>query len=286
MEVVFLNRLTARWWFRIIIFLPFLMLFNYIQKFIPVPAELSLLLFALILTLAIEYSRVFSSLKLCGLIFNKRFLPDVTFGMLLPLAGFTLFLVLGLMSGNLHSATFPGFYVLLQYSTLIFIMAITEELIFTGVMFQAMLSRFSALTSVLVFSLFFGASHLFNTGINAFSFTNILLANVLLSLMYLRTRSLWMPISFHFFWNWGQAVILGSSVSGFHYGISLLKINTLNSSFLFGGQFGIEGGIITTLLLIAFIPVVLKFAKIDPFLPAMHLKRDYYESLVLEKNLL
>ncbi|MDA3843726.1 MAG: CPBP family intramembrane metalloprotease, partial [Candidatus Kapabacteria bacterium] len=156
---------------------------------------------------------------------------------------------------------------------------------FRGILFQALLERFGIVISVSIGSVIFGLIHVVNESFTFFALLNIILAGVLLSMMYIRTRSLWLPISFHFFWNLGQATILNNYVSGIYFDIPVSTLNLYDLPvWLFGGYFGIEAGFITTFLLIVMIPILPKFTDVSPQMSAYYFKQRYEESKLREKK--
>ncbi|ABY95500.1 MULTISPECIES: hypothetical protein [Thermoanaerobacter] len=66
--------------------------------------------------------------------------------------------------------------------------------------------------------------------------------------MYLKTGNLWMPIGYHISWNYFQGYIFGFNVSG--NAMRGIYNAFPKNNFLSGGEFGLEGGIITTLVIL------------------------------------
>ncbi len=168
--------------------------------------------------------------------------------------------------------------------------AVAEELLFRGLVFQALLERFGRLAALMYGALFFAFLHCFNVGFSGWALLNLLLAGLLLSAMYLQTRSLWMPIAFHFGWNFCVYLILSSPVSGNEFGSGIVRIEVPeNSSFyeiIMGGRFGIEEGIVTTLLLAVGLAVTLRrsWALVAPPLAARLFRRRFVESALLDNE--
>lgn len=72
-------------------------------------------------------------------------------------------------------------------------------------------------------------------------------AGILLGISYIFTKNLWFPIALHFSWNFFQGPIFGFQVSGTNS--ETLISQTINGNeLLTGGQFGLEGSIIATVL--------------------------------------
>jgi hypothetical protein len=78
---------------------------------------------------------------------------------------------------------------------------------------------------------------------------NIALAGVAFALAYRATGSLWLPIAYHFMWNYAQGPLLGLPVSGmtFH---ALAEASPAGPPLWTGGAFGAEGGLVATVVLV------------------------------------
>jgi hypothetical protein len=90
-------------------------------------------------------------------------------------------------------------------------------------------------------------THIGNPGmtgsIMVFASINIFLASLMFGLAFLRTKSLAMPIGFHFMANWAQGVLLGFGVSGMEQASILKPIFNGAPDWLTGGSFGLEASI-------------------------------------------
>lgn len=198
------------------------------------------LVLILIISLLIESLRVKSSFKTFGFTFDRDTILFILIGFFYTLLFFTTITILsqGVNGINLFAMVDefnPNYF--LGILLLIFFSALFEELIFRGILYQALLQRFGKYSPTLILSIFFVLAHIIFNHINDPIFIiNIFLANLLLSLMYLRTGSLWLPLSFHFFWNLFQALILGSPVSGFYYGIEIFQTNLNHPLLLISNQ--------------------------------------------------
>jgi membrane protease YdiL (CAAX protease family) len=203
----------------------------------------------------VESLRVNSSFTLFGIQFDKHILNELKYATIGIAA--VLLCFVGLFFG--FGASFDTVFVFHKYylstTIVIFCYAATEELIFRGILFQALVDKIGGIYSTLILSTLFALGHIMNPGMTLIAFSNVLLAGVLFSVMYLKTKSLWLPIFFHFFWNYSTVAILDTPVSGMSSFESLSIFDwTIPSSsvsnLILGGNFGIEGGLATTILLI------------------------------------
>lgn len=125
--------------------------------------------------------------------------------------------------------------------------ALFEELLFRGFVFQRMMAGLGAWPALLVMSLLFATSHWGNPDMEgstlAWATLELFLGATLLGLAYLRTRSLALPIGLHFGWNWGHGSLLGFDVSGFEVAGWLQPALAEGPAWLTGGKFGPEATI-------------------------------------------
>ena len=151
-----------------------------------------------------------------------------------------------------------------------------EELVFRGYAFQTLLRGAPAYVPILIFSIFFGVAHWGNQGRTLFSTANTVLAGVWLSIAYLRTRSLWFPTALHFTWNWTMGAFFGIPVSGLRIPQqTLLRTSSGDPVWLTGGNYGSEGGVAATVVLIIAILVIwrAKWLSVSPEMNAALFER-------------
>jgi len=140
----------------------------------------------------------------------------------------------------------------------ILVAASSEELLFRGYPFQRLIEGTNDYVALVISSIVFGGLHRLNPHATALSVTNTMLAGALLSLAYIKTRALWLPIGFHFSWNWTLA-LLGLPVSGVQFGrMPWLAIPSSIHIWLHGGDYGPEGGLVATGVLVVGVVYLLK----------------------------
>jgi len=139
--------------------------------------------------------------------------------------------------------------------------AIVEELIFRGLLFQALDKIGGSSLALAVTSLFFGVAHLGNPGATLWSgFAIFLEAGVLLGAAFLWRRNLWFAMGLHFAWNALEG-LLGLPVSG-HSAAGLFTVKVTGDALLTGGDFGHEGSIVpVTVSLLISIPMLIGAAR-------------------------
>lgn len=133
----------------------------------------------------------------------------------------------------------------------IFVAATNEELMFRGYAFQRLVEAAGPAGAVALSSALFGLLHLGNPFHTWTSTLNTMLVGIPLAVAYLRTRLLWMPIGIHFAWNFVQGFGLGLPVSGLPPPFSVCKAQVSANDLLTGGNYGPEGGLLATGVILA-----------------------------------
>jgi uncharacterized protein len=118
--------------------------------------------------------------------------------------------------------------------------ALAEELMFRGYPFQHLVKGIGAAGAIAVFSVLYGLLHLKNPGAGRWGVANTMLIGILLSIAYLRTRSLWLPWGIHFGWNATLGSILGLPVSGFRFFNVYARTTATGPWWVTGGGYGVE----------------------------------------------
>jgi membrane protease YdiL (CAAX protease family) len=133
---------------------------------------------------------------------------------------------------------------------ILIIAATNEELLFRGYPFQKLVESLGPVGAVAVSSALFGLAHLGNAHHTWISTVNTMLIGIPLSIAYLRTRSLWMPVGMHFIWNYVQGFVFGLPLSGYTFPTSLLKAQVHGAAWLTGSDYGPEGGLLCTVAVV------------------------------------
>jgi membrane protease YdiL (CAAX protease family) len=122
--------------------------------------------------------------------------------------------------------------------------AVTEEVLFRGVLFRILEQRTGTWLALATTSAMFGAIHLLNPEATLWGAVAITVeAGGMLGAAYVATRTLWLPIGIHFGWNFALAGIFGTVVSGSDTPPGLLNATTSGSVLLSGGAFGPEASL-------------------------------------------
>ena len=151
-----------------------------------------------------------------------------------------------------------------RYAILVFIYAAFEEVLFRGYLLQTLIDGIGKIAAISVLSALFGTIHYLNPNGSLPGVMNTGLAGAFLSIAYVRTRSLWLPTFIHFSWNFTLGYIFGFSVSGMQFKDTPMLVKIFGASFLSGGEFGPEGSIVTTVVLLIAIIFFVKLKCLQP----------------------
>ncbi len=139
--------------------------------------------------------------------------------------------------------------------------ALAEEVAFRGYPFQRLMESVGPTMATVVMSIFFGVVHIWNTDASLISVLVTMLAGVLFSVAYLRTRALWLPWGMHFAWNVSMGVMLGLPVSGITDFSTLIQTQTVGARWLTGGGYGPEAGLFTFVVLVIGMVVLVRVTR-------------------------
>ena len=142
------------------------------------------------------------------------------------------------------------------------LIAFSEELVFRGYVLDSLMESYpNKWVALAISAVLFAAFHFTSPAINPLGFANLVAAGFLLGINYVYTKNLWFSFFLHLSWNFFQGPILGFRVSGLTLP-SLLQAETKGDLFITGGDFGLEGSILTTVVaVIAFFLIAWAFER-------------------------
>ncbi len=197
-----------------------------------------------------------------GLKLNRDWWLDFGFGLLLGMLLMTGIFLVELAAGWVRitdtmataHGTSPFLPAILAPLVLFLCVGFGEELVSRGYQLKNMAeglnypsigARGAILLAWVLSSSVFGVAHLANPGSTLVSTVNIAFAGLLLGVGYVLTGRLAISIGLHITWNFFQGNVFGFPVSGMNdVGASLIEINQGGPTFLTGGAFGPEAGLV------------------------------------------
>ncbi|MFR6860494.1 CPBP family intramembrane glutamic endopeptidase [Streptococcus pneumoniae] len=216
---------------------------------------LGLLAFGFILNTVFRWTRKVEKRPIRTLgFYRENFLSNLLKGFSLGLALFLLTL-LGLVAlgqYRLDSIYLDTYSLAFTLFTIPFwiLQGTAEELVTRAWLIPQLAKRTNLKVAIIISSSLFTLLHLGNPGITFLSAIDLFLFGVAMSLYLLKTDTIWGIGGIHGAWNFAQGNLFGVLVSGQSSGTSIMKFTPQgNQDWLSGGSFGIEGSIVSSIIL-------------------------------------
>ena len=201
-----------------------------------------------------------------GVAMHEKWGRDLVLGLLIAAAMLLLFDLVGAVFQGLRVETAlhgDGFWLnFLLILVMLSVSAANEELVFRGYPLQVLMAGIGAWPAMILLSGLFGLLHHLNPGATWLGTTNTFLAGMLLSVAYLRTRSLWFPFGIHIGWNVVIGPVSGYAVSGIQVS-SIWTTEMSGADWFTGGGYGPEGGALGTVVMMIAIGAVLATRRVE-----------------------
>ena len=184
-----------------------------------------------------------------GFQLNGRWFRELGYGTVGGAGIMAVTALIAMGSGGFHWARGAGDWRTLASGFALFtLVALNEETLFRGYLFQRLLDGLGRQGGLWVGAALFAFAHWGNPGMHGatlfWASVNIALAGFLLGLCYLKTRSLALPIGVHLGWNFTQGNLLGFGVSGTTMAPGMLQpVFQGRPEWLTGGAFGLEASL-------------------------------------------
>lgn len=180
----------------------------------------------------------------------RHFFKDSLLGTFLAILSMSLVILILYLGGYYQVISINSISLMMFFPLIAFALSSTlEELLFRGVLYRIVESKLGTNLALLISSLLFGLVHITNDRATIISVIGAGIGGAITGMMFSSTRRLWLPISFHVFWNFTQ-VFYGVRISGMDEFMpySLFQARFQGSELLTGGPFGPENSVITIML--------------------------------------
>ena len=137
-----------------------------------------------------------------------------------------------------------------------FFQGMGEEVLCRGYYLTSIARKNNIYVAVIINSIAFSVLHIGNSGIDILPLINLTLFGICASVFFLKTGNIWLVSAMHSIWNMVQGNVYGIAVSGEFTGPTIFTSTIKDSlSIINGGDFGLEGGLAVTIVLIITIAV-------------------------------
>lgn len=213
-----------------------------------------------------------TSVSNLGLISIKERYKDLIIGVILGLLAISIVAMIIINLGGVkvtNKMDTPNILFSIISGLLLFIcIGIAQEVLTRGYYMSVLKQTRNKYVVLFISAVLFAAMSLGSKGMGIIPFINLCLMGITLSYMFIKSKSLWMPIGFHIMWSFMQGYIFGFNVSG-EKAVGLYEVSITQSNLINGGTFGPDGGVVVTgilLLIICGIRLYYKDLKIDEFM--------------------
>lgn len=231
---------------------------SWLYKETPIVLLNMIMVFFTAMILLLFYKKCYNKLFNIGFTKKKIFFEYLK-GYLLGFVVFSICILLAVFLGvikfNGISSTMSP--IILAFFLAFLLQGMGEEIMCRGIVLTECAKNNSIWVAMILNSVLFMLMHCINSGINILGNINIFLIGIVFSLLIVKRGNIWIAGAFHSIWNFVQGNFYGINVSGFVVP-SIFSTSANGSSLLNGGAFGMEGSIITTVVMLILIFILLK----------------------------
>lgn len=208
----------------------------------------------IVLSALLMMFKLFPSISFYSVFIRKKFaLPDFLKGVAAGAAIMLLCAATLYLNGNVSFVkTALSWQTICLYLVYFLLVSIFEEFLFRSYPLRVLADRYPLWFAVFVNGLLFVLAHFANPNLSVLGIINITLAGMLFAIYTLQKQQIAWAVGVHFAWNFIQAIVLGYPISGNKI-TGIAKATPIGSTYLSGGQFGLEGSIFCTFFLLVFI---------------------------------
>jgi membrane protease YdiL (CAAX protease family) len=245
------NKVRSVWWIPIffallqLFLLPTILVAQKNAIDVPISIQALIILIATVICQLFRKEPVTQIIGKFNLSWFRQLFIGLIIGAILMIFPALILTVFGFARWQLNDSSF---LTIISGATVFIAVAIAEELLFRGFLFQRLIESLGRWPAQLIIAGMFLLTHINNPGMigitKLLASVNIFIASIMFGLAFIKTKSLAMPVGFHFMANFMQGTILGFGVSG-EREQSLFKATTEKCPiWLSGGAFGLEASVL------------------------------------------
>lgn len=242
---------------------------EYIEKFTSsLPQSFYMVMLAssgVMIIAALIYSKSFEKRRAATLGFRKDgAFGEYLLGLVVGAAMISVPALLCMLTGCVtFTYSVPDVQSVLLFFAAFVLQGMGEEALFRGYLMTSLSRKHNAWVAIIISALAFACMHGGNAGFNSIAFINITLFGIFAGVFMLKRGSIWAVGAIHTAWNFMQGNIFGFRVSGNPQFDSVFSASSAGfGKILSGGDFGLEGGLgVTIVLLVAILGALLMPTK-------------------------
>lgn len=174
---------------------------------------------------------------------KQRWICDIIKGMVGgTLSLISIFTIVYFLGGHKIVGLIFDVKVILIWSVTCIIVALSEEIFVRGYIYGALRYKYGGVAASLLSSGLFAAIHITRPGVSLFALSTLFFAGVLYTYLREKSGAIWLPVGFHFAWNFTSGIM-----GIWRDELILFKTDLSQNHLIHGGIYGIEGSLITSL---------------------------------------
>ncbi len=253
MKNIFLNannKIRSIWWIPVFFLLLVLFLFPTIliaqQQSVEVsmPVQAALIILVTIICQLLRKESITAITGKFNFRWVRQFFAGLIVGAALMVFPAIILTVSGFAPWQINDISFST---IISGLTFFVFVAIAEELLFRGFLFQRLVESLGQWPAQLIIAGMFLLTHFNNPGMigttKILASLNIFIASIMFGIAFIKTKSLALPLGLHFMANFMQSTILGFGVSGNKEQSLFKAVFEQCPAWLTGGEFGLEASI-------------------------------------------
>ncbi len=209
---------------------------------------------------AIIYCKKFEKRGVASLGIRKtNYALEYGVGALVGLALYGVTVLISFLFGSVNLAQGSGF----TFATVLFLLAFIvqgagEEILLRGYLMTSVARDYKVGLALAFSSAVFSILHASNGGVSLIALINVFAFGIFEGIYILKRGDIFGACAIHSMWNFAQGNIFGSSVSGISNIPSIFNMTyDVHQPQINGGAFGLEGGLVTTIVLIVAIGILM-----------------------------
>jgi membrane protease YdiL (CAAX protease family) len=252
-----INKIRSIWWIPfffvvlVLFLLPTILIAQRNSVDVPIAIQAIIILIATGICQLIRKEPIIQITGKFNLSWFRQFFVGLLMGAILMIFPAVTLTVFGFARWQINDSSFST---IIAGTTVFVGVAIAEELLFRGFLFQRLIESLGQWPAQLIVAGMFLLTHINNPGMTGITkllaSLNIFIASILFGLAFIKTKSLAMPLGLHFMANFIQGTILGFGVSGQKEQSILKAITDKCPIWLSGGAFGLEASLLGLITLI------------------------------------
>lgn len=187
----------------------------------------------------------------------KEYLRGAALGFVMLVCSISPAAIAGAAKFSFATITGSSLFWLLVFGLCFVVQSFSEEYLCRGFIMKRLSMKYNIWWTLILQAVIFMLLHTGNPGMGLIPYINLFLIGFLFGQVVIITDNLMLASGLHWLWNYAQGCIFGIKVSGLEGMPSVLLCELSGTPLITGGDFGIEGALSTTIVILIVIGLLL-----------------------------